>query len=342
MPAVQPPSRVLVTGASGFIAVWVVKTLLERGYSVVGTVRSEEKGVYLRTLFKEHGDSFSYTIIEDIEKDGAFDEAVRGIDAVEHTASPFHFRADDPQELIRPAVKGTVNVLESIKNHGPSVKRVVITASTACIMWDKGVAAEFDESDWNITSPAIVEKLGKDAPGPDKYRTSKVFAERAAWDFMEKNKSIGFDLVTVCPPIVLGPIMQQVDSVSALNTSIAGFYQHTTTSIQKEQKDRVTPVANWVDVRDVALIHALSLEKEEAGGKRFITSSGPLIYQNVLDALHSAGEYPDVPKGEPGAGKLVKADVFKSDKAIQVFGIKFKTMEETAVATLTALRERSF
>ncbi|KAG8928937.1 methylglyoxal reductase (NADPH-dependent) gre2 [Tulasnella sp. 418] len=70
MPAVPPPSKVLVTGASGFIAVWIVKTLLERGYSVVGTVRSEGKGDYLKTLFKEHGDKFSYTIVEDIEKAG--------------------------------------------------------------------------------------------------------------------------------------------------------------------------------------------------------------------------------------------------------------------------------
>ncbi|KAG8928936.1 methylglyoxal reductase (NADPH-dependent) gre2 [Tulasnella sp. 418] len=245
--------------------------------------------------------------------------------------------------LIGPAVNGTVNVLKSIKTHGPSVKRVVITASVACIMWDKGGPAEFDESDWNITSPAIVEKMGKAAPGGDKYRTSKVLAERAAWDFVEKNKeSIGFDLVTVCPPMVWGPIMQQVDSVSALNTSVAGFYEHTTTSIQKEKKDLISPVANWVDVRDVALIHALSLEKEEAGGERFITSSGPFTYQDVLDALHSAGDYPDVPKGEPGAGKGVKANVYKSDKVVRVFGFKLKTLEETSVVTLKALRERGF
>jgi len=37
MPAVTPPAKVLVTGASGFIAVWVVKALLEKGYKVVGT-----------------------------------------------------------------------------------------------------------------------------------------------------------------------------------------------------------------------------------------------------------------------------------------------------------------
>ena len=68
MPAVKPGSRVLVTGASGFIAAWVVKTLLEGGFSVRGTVRSAAKGEYLARIFREHGDRFEYVIVEDIAK----------------------------------------------------------------------------------------------------------------------------------------------------------------------------------------------------------------------------------------------------------------------------------
>ncbi|KAG8762779.1 methylglyoxal reductase (NADPH-dependent) gre2 [Ceratobasidium sp. 428] len=108
MPAIKAPATVLVTGASGFIAIWVCKAFLEAGYTVRGTVRSASKGDYLVDLLKS--DKFSYVIVEDIAKDGAFDEAVKGVDAVAHTASPFHFEADDPQELIEPAVKGTVGI----------------------------------------------------------------------------------------------------------------------------------------------------------------------------------------------------------------------------------------
>lgn len=88
MPLVSLPAKVLVTGASGFIAAQVCRTLLEKGYSVVGTgahrsrrhfcsgahailsVRSESKGDYLKDLFKDFEDKFSYVIVKDIDKVG--------------------------------------------------------------------------------------------------------------------------------------------------------------------------------------------------------------------------------------------------------------------------------
>jgi nucleoside-diphosphate-sugar epimerase len=67
MPSVSS-GKILVTGASGFIAIWVVKSLLEAGFSVVGTVRSENKGEYLKKTFEKYGGKFEYVIVEDIEK----------------------------------------------------------------------------------------------------------------------------------------------------------------------------------------------------------------------------------------------------------------------------------
>lgn len=66
MPAVQTPATVLVTGASGFIAVWTVQKFLEQGFSVVGTVRSAEKGDWLKEKFASYGDKLSYVIVGDI------------------------------------------------------------------------------------------------------------------------------------------------------------------------------------------------------------------------------------------------------------------------------------
>jgi len=344
MPAVLPPAKVLVTGASGFIAAWVVKTLLEKGYKVVGTVRSEKKGNYLKNLFKDHADRFSFVIVEDIEKEGAFDEAVVGCDAVEHTASPFHFKADDPQELIRPAVQGTVGILESIRKNAPGVKRVVITSSVASIVYDKGNGVTYDESEWNNQSPKEVESKGKETPGVHKYRASKVLAERAAWEFVEKNKaSVAFDLVAICPPMVWGPIIHEVASLESLNTSVAMFQNATTTKNPPASAEQLkNPGGNWVDVRDVALVHTLALSNPAAGGERFITSSGGFTWQDVLDALHASGDYPDVPKGNPGSAKDTVHNIYLSAKVEGLFGIKLKTLKETAPATLAALRERGF
>ena len=98
MPAVSAPSKVLVSGANGYIAVWVVRTLLDRGFSVRGTVRSESKIPHLKKVFKDEFEKglLEVVVVPDITVSGAFDEAVKGVDAIEHTASPFHFKADDP------------------------------------------------------------------------------------------------------------------------------------------------------------------------------------------------------------------------------------------------------
>ncbi len=58
--------KILVTGASGFIAAWLVRNLLEKGYTVRGTVRSESKGQYLSKIFANHGNRFEYAIVKDI------------------------------------------------------------------------------------------------------------------------------------------------------------------------------------------------------------------------------------------------------------------------------------
>lgn len=158
-----------------------------------------------------------------------------------------------------------------------------------------------------MTSPKEVEQKGKEATAVHKYRASKVLAERAAWKFLEDNKgSVAFDLVTICPPMVRsnsslplritchdglgyplqvwGPIIHDVKSVDALNTSVAGFHAHTQPG--KTEKDLLAPSGSWVDVRDVALVHVLSLSNKEAGGERFIASSGQYDVTGSVDLLH--------------------------------------------------------
>ncbi|KAG8762782.1 methylglyoxal reductase (NADPH-dependent) gre2 [Ceratobasidium sp. 428] len=379
MPAVKAPSIVLVTGwvlcsygsvrnylttdahhigASGFVAVWVCKILLESGYTVRGTVRSTSKGEYLVKQLKS--DRFSHVIVEDIAKDGAFDEAVKGVDAVAHTASPFHFQADDPQSLIEPAVKGTVGVLKSIEKNAPSVQRVVVTSSAAAIVdTSKPTGTVFTENDWNTFSTKEVEEKGRDAAGGDKYRASKTLAEQAAWAGVEAKKP-KWDLATINPPMVLGPILQQIDNPANLNTSVAMLYKIT------HAKEGETPrevllqpnmygysyrlevlfaknlvliflYRSFVDVRDVALAHVRALEVPEAGGQRFITSGGTLCWQDALDVLPRP-----YPRGIPGAGKSLLHNTFDASKARKVLGINFKGLEETVKDTELGLSERGW
>lgn len=338
MPAIKAPAKVLVTGASGFIAVWVCKTFLEAGYTVRGTVRSPSKGDYLKELFKSHGDKFEYVIVKDIAEDGAFDDAVKGVDAVAHTASPFHFQAEDPQDLIDPAVKGTVGILKSIQKNAPGIQRVVVTSSVAAVMdASKPTGTIYTENDWNSSSIKEVEEKGKGAAGGDKYRASKTLAEKAAWAEVESQKPT-WDLATINPPMVFGPILQQVEDPSGLNTSVAMVYKTIRTKEEDLDKDTLnTPNANFVDVRDVALAHVRALEVPEAGGQRFITAGGAYCWQDVLDILP-----PPHPRGTPGSGKSLTHSIFNADKARKVLGIKFKTLEETIKGTEEGLKKRGW
>ncbi|KAG9529139.1 NAD(P)-binding protein, partial [Aureobasidium melanogenum] len=245
---------------SGFIAAHVLDILLEHGHSVVTTVRSQEKANKIKEAHPNVSEKqLSFAIVEDIAQEGAFDKAVVSdppFEAVIHTASPFHFNVTDVQkELLDPAVIGTTGILKSIKKSAPSVKRVVITSSFAAIVNpSKGnwPGHTYTEADFNPITHQ--EALENPAAG---YRASKTFAEKASWDFLEKEKP-NFTISTMNPPLVLGPIVHYLNSLDSLNTSnqrIRDIYQ----GKAKEQIPE-TGTFLWVDVRDLALCHVKAIE----------------------------------------------------------------------------------
>ena len=148
-----------------------------------------------------------------------------GVDAIAHTASPFHFHADDPDELIVPAMEGVKSVLASALKHGNTVKRIIITSSIVTMANPSVIPAVVDENDWNVWSVEEVRTKGRNANALDKYRASKVLAERAAWDLYTANKAkVSWDLVTVHPGFVMGPWLQDAKSVEELSQSVRDFY----------------------------------------------------------------------------------------------------------------------
>jgi nucleoside-diphosphate-sugar epimerase len=346
MPAVQPGSKVLVTGANGYIAIWVVRTLLEQGYAVRGTVRSEAKGHHLKKSFEKYGDKFETVVVEDITKDGAFDEAVKGIDAIEHTASPFYLVVDDPQELIEPAVKGTVGILESALKYGQSVKRVVVTSSAASILSDSENPGVFSELDWNDQAIQLIKEQGRNAAGGIKYRASKTLAEKAAWSFHADHKAkIGWDLVVLNPPFVFGPFIHEVRDTASLNTSAAQWYNVVVSGTLSG--DTLTQGSSWIDVRDLGLAHAKAVQKEEAGGERIIVSAGAFIWQEWIDTANALKPSPSpshtLVKGNPEASKnpvyLYRYDTTKGER---IFAMKYRSMEETARDILADFEARGW
>jgi len=342
MPTAKKGDLILVTGASGFIASHTVREFLREGFKVRGTVRSKAKGEYLKKLFEGEGE-FDYVIVEDIAKDGCHDDAVKGVDAVAHLASPFYVSGvKDPQELIGPAVHGTTGVLKSIQKNNPKIKRVVITSSVAAVMSTHSRPAPFHytEKDWNEDSVKQVEEKGVKADGGDSYRASKTLAEQALWKFVEEEKP-SWDAVAINPPLVLGEVIHECESPEKLNTSVAGFYAWATG--QKKESDLPAQGGNWVNVHDVALAHVRALTVEEAGAQRFITGNGAFSGQDYCDILHKHfPDLPNVPVGKPGTHDEIckNANVFDGTKATQVLGIKYETLEDTVVEMCKSLRKR--
>ncbi|CEQ42764.1 SPOSA6832_04619, partial [Sporobolomyces salmonicolor] len=265
----------------------IAQQLINRGFRVRGTVRSAEKGEYLTNLVKS--DKWSYVIVEDVEQEGAFDEAVKGVDAVLHTASPFHFRVTDPYtDLIHPAVRGTEGLLSSALKER-KIQRVVVTSSFAAIVNPHDPVYTFTEKDWNETSPKMVEEKGKDVD-----------------------------------PLIFGPIIHQCPSADKLNTSVNNFYQYLIG--KKDAESAQTGFGSLVDVRDVARLHIDSLVTAEAGGQRFLVSNTDGSYQPLLDVFfaHASdslkASFPNAERGKPGTPKP-KQNVIDAGKAKKVFGI---------------------
>lgn len=179
------------------------------------------------------------------------------------------------------------------------------------------------------------------------YMASKSLAERAAWTFVEEKKP-SFDLVTVCPPLILGPLIHEVKSAENLNTSSAIFYDLMKGEHKEATIDKLTnPMPNIVDVRDVATTHYLCLTSASADG-RYISASdrGFTTLQDLSDTLKErAGDdkvvNENVPRGTPGAGKKVVADRFANDKAKKELKQSFFSQEDTAVDTFKSLKEYS-
>jgi nucleoside-diphosphate-sugar epimerase len=190
---------VLVTGANGFIAARTVEAFLNAGYSVRGTVRSKSSAAGLLAALPEAVSSGKFELVEvpDITASGAFDEAVKGVIAIAHLASPVSFFFTDPDYVIGTAVNGVKSVLESAIKE-PGVKSFVLMSSVVAISGGKPLEYVFTEADWNDQAPAILAELGNKAPGPVIYSVSKIEGEKEFWKFQQEKKPT-FTMTTVNP-----------------------------------------------------------------------------------------------------------------------------------------------
>ena len=267
---------VLLTGASGYIGKHITLQLLNQGYQVRASVRKLSKSsevieaVTPHLLDSTNLDSRLTFIELDLEKDAGWSDALNGVDVLMHTASPFPIASPkDENELIRPAVDGTLRALKAAKTAG--VERVILTSSNAAVYGcdlPTGVTA-YDESMWtDVTHP-----IGRVA-----YTKSKTLAEKAAWDFIKGNAP-KISLTTINPVLVLGAPLDKNfgSSISVVERILQG-------------KDPMLPDLRFpiVDVRDVAKMHVDAIKTDSTKGERILASSETRSFVEIAKLLKSS------------------------------------------------------
>ena len=260
-------TKVMVTGITGYIGQHCGAELLRQGYEVLGTVRSMEKADMVREGIARVAPIENLTFVEaDLLSDKGWKDAMDGCTYVLHVASPFIIAAPkDENEIISPAVDGTLRVLSAAKAAG--IKRVVLTSSTVAIISGK-LSGHYGTDSWSDPDANI-----------GTYAKSKTLAERVAWEFADTNS---IDLVVINPGGVLGPALTgrvEGESLTFISDIINGKYP-------------LVPDISvlLIDVRDVAKLHVAAITAEGAVGKRFIAASDePLHFKEVTGILKDAG-----------------------------------------------------
>ncbi|CAK8574592.1 unnamed protein product [Lathyrus sativus] len=307
--------KVCVTGAGGFVASWLVKLLLSKDYLVHGTVRDPGNQKYEHLLKLEKASENLTLFKADILDYESVYAAIHGCSAVFHVACPVPSTVvSNPEvEVIEPAVKGTANVLEACLK--ANVERVVFVSSIAAVVISPNVPKDkvMDESFWSDKDYCKKTK--------NWYCFAKTEAEEQALNFASRT---GLRMVSICPSLVLGPILQ-----STTNASSLFLIKLLKGSDSLENKQR------WiVDVRDVVSALILAYENHEEG--RYICASHAFRTRDLAEKLKSI--YPNY---KYPINYIEVDDDYKmlSSEKLQSLGWKCRPIEETLVDSVESYKE---
>lgn len=316
--------------------------LLDAGHDVRTTVRTIERAVEVRDLVALHASKEAAVDVvqADLLDDAGWAEAADGMDFILHVASPFPADApEDPQELIVPARDGALRVLRAARDAG--VSRVVMTSSFAAVGY--GIPSRdgpFDENDW--TDP--------DEPSVQAYMQSKFHAEKAAWNFIEREGN-GLELSVINPTGIFGPALS--DDFSTSIGLVRGLLKGALPAVPRIS-------FGVVDVRDVADLHLRAMLAPKAKGERFIAVAGPALWLKDVAAIlrdqlgdrasrvatrempdeeviRLAAEAPAMAAMVPQLG-IVREST--SEKAIRLLDWAPRSAEEAILASARSLLER--
>ncbi|KAB5567998.1 hypothetical protein DKX38_001791 [Salix brachista] len=310
--------RVCVTGAGGFLGSWLLELLLSKNYLVHGTVRdpADEKYTHLKTIDKASENLKLFKA--DLLDYNSLCSAIKGCEGVFHVASPVpSTTVPNPEasvELIEPAVKGTLNVLRACDE--AKVKRVVVVSSVVSVYMNPSLpeGQMMDENCWSDKEYCRATK--------NWYCLSKTEAESEAW---ECAKTSGLDVVTICPSLILGPILHC--AVNASSKVLIKLLKEGYESLENKLR-------HLVDVRDAAEALLLVYEKPEAEG-RYICTAYAIRTKDLEEKLRNI--YPNY--SYPKSFTEEEAGIKLSSEKLQRLGWSYRPLEETLVDSVESYQK---
>lgn len=312
---------ILITGGTGYLATRLIADVLATGADVRTSVRSLDREGEVREAVRRAGadDAGLSFVAASLTGDDGWNEALAGITDVHHVASPM-IQTADPDEVVVPARDGALRVLRAARDAG--ARRVVLTSSFAAVGYSPKPVRDYDESDW--TDPAT--------PGLPAYPLSKAVAERAAWDFVEREGG-DLELAVINPTWIAGPTLT-ASARSSLQV-FTGMLDGTMAAVPRQR-------FGIADVRDVSAAHRAAMSTPEAAGERYLVlADGPtMTFLDVANVLRAElGDLASrVPTGELPGDEPAPL-VIHNDRAKAVLGLRPRPVVQTIVETAESLRD---
>lgn len=262
---------VTITGLDGFLGPHVGLEFLKSGdYRVRATVRKnyadKSKMDAIKEAYGSHFQDLDVVEAELLDEDSMM-RAIEGSTYVAHLASPYYLDNKTRDELVGPAVRGTLSALKACTESG--VKRCVFTSSYACIRWtgeeDAPSNGVYDEMVWS----------NPDRPGGmSDYAVSKLLAERAAWDYQRDHPEL--EVVAICPTLLLGPGIGRPNVVS----------EEFLKAILEDWTPSIKCASNYYsDVRDVARAHFRAIAVPGAANHRVLVHGEAVTKEEIRTIL---------------------------------------------------------
>ncbi|KAK5627360.1 hypothetical protein RRF57_003075 [Xylaria bambusicola] len=294
--ALPKDSLILVTGVSGYIASNIVFEALEAGYRVRGTTRSA--GKTMTDVFQSS--KYEGVVVAHMDKEGAFDDAVKGVHAIIHAASPTQW-SSDPEEVVRPAVNSIKSIMTSAMKE-PTVRSFVYTSSSAAAITPKpNQEYTINKDSWNTEVEAYTTEKGDPALV---YSASKMQAEHAVWDFAKQHNP-NFVVNTVVPNFNIGRIIGKGSNSSNV---ILDVFRGNASFMA------TFPPQYMIDVVEDARIHLAAAIDCTVVNERIFAFAYPYNWNDVLDIFRELWPDKDFMRNNPELGR----DISRVDNALSL------------------------